>query len=67
MIIGMYRLVTQLAASHFNCPVGNDLIGIHVALRSAASLPDNQRKMVKQFALCYFCCCLHDHFSNLRI
>ncbi len=60
MVIGMYRLVTKLAASHFNGSVGNDLIGIHVALGAAASLPNNQGEMVQQLALCHLCCCLHD-------
>ena len=46
MIIRMHRLVTQLAASHFNCSVGNDLIGIHVTLGATAGLPDNQGKVV---------------------
>lgn len=40
------------------------LVGVHVTLRSAASLPNHERKMIIQFPLCYFLCCLHNGLAN---
>ncbi len=67
MVIGVYRLVTELATSHLNGPVGDDLIGIHVALSATASLPYHQREVVQKLAFCHLCCCLHHCIPNLRV
>ena len=68
VVIGVHNaLVTQLAAQDFNRTVGDDLVGVHVALRAAACLPDNQGKVVSELALGYFCGCLADSLANLIV
>ena len=40
----------HLAAGHFDGAVGDDLVGVHVALRAGAGLPDAEREMVVELA-----------------
>ena len=47
MIIG----VQQGLSGQFIAPMGDDLVHVHVALGTAARLPDCQRKISVQFAL----------------
>ena len=44
MIVGMQKLF----ARDFVAAVGNDLVGVHVGLRAAAGLPNDQREVVVQ-------------------
>src|SRR5436305_4506479 len=51
MVVGMDRLFgSHLAAGNFDGAVRNDFVHVHVRLRTAARLPDAQRKLVIQLA-----------------
>ncbi len=43
-------LAAQLAARQLDGAVGDDFVGVHVGLRTAAGLPDAQREMLVQLA-----------------
>ena len=61
MIIGMHRAFrADLAAEHFDRAVGDHFVGIHVALRAGAGLPDHQRKMAAERAVDHFLRGAHD-------
>ncbi len=51
VVVGMNRvLAAQLAAGQLDCPVRDHFVGVHVALRAAAGLPDPQREVGIEFA-----------------
>lgn len=62
-----YRFVSQLATQDLNGSVGNDLIGVHVALRATASLPDHQREVIQELALPHFCGSLYNGVPHLLV
>ena len=47
----MNRLLrAHLTAGQLDCPVGDDLVDVHVRLRAAAGLPNAQGKVVVELA-----------------
>ena len=57
----MNRLLgTKLSSGDFYRPVRNNFVRVHVALRSAAGLPDPKRKMVVQLSCDHLISRLHD-------
>ena len=52
VIIGM----AELFPGNLIGTVGNDFIGVHVGLRSASGLPDNQRKFGGKGSVDHFIC-----------
>src|SRR5579872_5130501 len=64
----MYRLLaTTLAGQDFISSSGNHLIGVHVGLRSRASLPNDQRELAVEVASSNFRGSLLNHFGKLGI
>ena len=55
MVVGMDRVLrSEFAAQQSDRTVGDDFVHVHVELCSRAGLPDYEREMVVQFAVCYF-------------
>lgn len=51
VVVGVNGLLaSELAAEHLDGTVGNDFVDIHVGLSSRTSLPDDERKVVREFA-----------------
>mmetsp|Transcript_14097 Transcript_14097/g.42519 ORF Transcript_14097/g.42519 Transcript_14097/m.42519 type:complete len:557 (-) Transcript_14097:154-1824(-) len=68
MVIWVHHgLVAKLAAQDLHGAVGNDLIGIHVALGAAAGLPDDQGEVVQQLSIGHLRRCLDNGFADLGI
>ena len=44
-------LEPSLASSHLDRAVGDDLVGVHIGLGSAAGLPDHEREMIVEPAI----------------
>ena len=40
------RFCSKLATQKFDCPVGDHLIGVHVALSAGSGLPNDERKVI---------------------
>ena len=68
MIVGMdRRFRTELAAEPFVGAVGDHLVHVHVGLGAGSGLPDDQRKLLVEFAVDDFLRGLDDRFSAPRI
>ena len=66
VVVGMDGVfAAELASGEFNRAVGDDLIGVHIALRARAGLPDDKRKMIVKFAINDLKRCLFDQFSGV--
>ncbi len=60
MVIRMNRFFApHFTPSHFNSPIGNHFIGIHIGLGAASRLPNSQGKMGIQFTFNDFIGGLH--------
>ena len=68
IVVGMNgRLRAHLAAEHLDGAVGDDFIGIHVGLGARPRLPDNQRKVVVEFAVDHLLGGGGDRFADFRV
>ena len=61
------RFRPENTTSHLNSPVRDDLVGVHVGLGSAPSLPDAQWEMIVQCPVEHFLSSSDDQRSDLRI
>ena len=68
VVVGVNRLLrSHLAAEHFDCPVGDDFVGVHVRLGAGAGLPDDEREMLVEFAVDHFLGGSDDRVADGRI
>ena len=66
VIVGMNRLLAAaLSRQDFIGAPGDDLVGVHVGLRSGAGLPDHQRELFVKLARRHFARRLHDRTAQL--
>jgi hypothetical protein len=63
----MDKLGAEFSTKDLDSTVGNNFIGIHVALSARSSLPDDEREMVVEFALRYLIGSLNNSISNLGL
>ena len=61
------RFCFKLPAQKLYRPVGDHLVGVHVALGPGAGLPNDERKMIEQFALDHLLGGFRDRAGDLRI
>ena len=67
MVVGVHRaLAAALAAGDLVGASGDDLVHVHVALRTAAGLPDHQRELVVVLASQHFVSGLFDESRHIR-
>ncbi len=65
VVVGVqeFLLVRKVAAVRNVAPVGDDLIGVHVRLRTRTRLPHNQRKLVVELSVQNFVADFSDQFG----
>ena len=67
MVIGVHRrFASACARQRFIGDAGDNLIHIHVRLRAAARLPDDERELIVMLARQYGVCGGDDRVGNVR-
>ena len=68
LIVGMdRRFRTQLGAELFVGAIGDHLVDVHVGLGAGAGLPDDERKLIVEFAVDDLLRGCHDRFGASRV
>ena len=68
VIVGVHGLLAaHFSSQQLDGAVGDDFVGVHVALRAGSRLPDYEREVVDEFEACDFLCGLDDCVADFGV